>query len=143
MRFTEEWAYAHAHHLPTFPEDHKCRRIHGHLNIVTATFSVPNGPKGYAFDHSELDGVAARVLVHLDHRLINDVPGLEDGLAETQLAWLVDRFGSEVASLGATLVEMHLDEWSSGGNYRPVRHRKSWNRPGLLRRAWHRLRGRR
>jgi 6-pyruvoyltetrahydropterin/6-carboxytetrahydropterin synthase len=145
LRFTERFAYAHAHHLPTFPDGHKCRRVHGHLNEVTITIEVATGSNGYAFDHAELDKVGARVLGPLDHALINTVTGLEDGLAETQLAWLVPRFAAEAERLGGRLIAVDLDEWSSGGNYRLVKHRKSWalHRPGLLRRAWDRVRGRR
>lgn len=126
MKFTETYAYACAHHLPTFPEGHKCRRVHGHLCEVTITIEVSNGARGYAFDHADLDGIAKTILGPLDHHMINDVPGLEDGLAETQLAWLVHRWQKHVEPLGATLVECHLDELSSGGTFRAVKHRKSW-----------------
>ena len=126
MIFTETYAYTCAHHLPTFPDGHKCRRVHGHTCDVTITIQVSNGPTGYAFDHGELDKCAAAILAPLDHHLINDVPGLEDGLAETQLAWLVHRWQIHAFQLGGRLVECHLDEWSSGGTFRLVKHRKSW-----------------
>lgn len=125
--FEEKYAYAHAHDLPGFPDGHKCRRMHGHLNEVTIVLRVDDGPNGYAFDHSLIDGVAARILSSLDHRYINDVEGLEDGLAETQLAWLVAKFAPVLLDhLGAVLIEVHLDEWSSGSTFRKVKHRKSW-----------------
>jgi 6-pyruvoyltetrahydropterin/6-carboxytetrahydropterin synthase len=125
--FTETFAYAHAHHLPTFPDGHKCRSMHGHLSEVTITIDVDHAGRRYAFDHAEIDKMAARVLVKLCHHTINEVPGLEDGLAETQLGWLVERFALEVGMFaGAVLREVHLDEWSTGSTYRLVKHRKSW-----------------
>jgi 6-pyruvoyltetrahydropterin/6-carboxytetrahydropterin synthase len=124
--FTEQYCYTAAHHLPTFPEGHNCRRVHGHTYKVTISLAVDDGPEGYAFDHACLDNVAAAVLGPLDHATINDVEGLEDGLAETQLAWLVERFRGALAELDAELLEVHLDECSSGGRFRYVKHRKSW-----------------
>lgn len=125
--FTETFAYAHAHHLPTFPDGHKCREMHGHLTEVTITLDVDHSGRRYAFDHAEIDRMAARVLSKLDHKMINEVEGLADGLAETQLAWIVERFSMEVGMFaGAMLREVHLDEWSTGSTYRLVKHRKSW-----------------
>jgi 6-pyruvoyltetrahydropterin/6-carboxytetrahydropterin synthase len=126
MIMTETYSYAHAHHLPTFPADHKCRRVHGHISDVTITIEVENGEKGYAFDHALLDGVARDAIGPLDHQLINEIPGLEDGLAETQLAWIVAGLEIALAPLGATLTRVDLDEWSSGSTLRRVAHRKSW-----------------
>jgi 6-pyruvoyltetrahydropterin/6-carboxytetrahydropterin synthase len=131
--FTETFAYCHAHHLPTFPEGHKCRGMHGHLSEVTITMDVDHTGRRYAFDHAEIDLMAARVLVKLDHKTINEIEGLADGLAETQLAWLVERFSMEVGMLaGAVLREVHLDEWSTGSTYRLVKHRKSWHNPSAV-----------
>ncbi len=125
--FTETYAYVHAHHLPTFPDGHKCRAMHGHLSEVTITFDVDHAGRRYAFDHAEIDKVAACVLSKLDHKTINDIDGLADGLAETQLSWLVERFAAELGQFaGAMLREVHLDEWSTGSTYRLVKHRKSW-----------------
>jgi 6-pyruvoyltetrahydropterin/6-carboxytetrahydropterin synthase len=145
MNITETFAIAIAHHLPTFPAGHKCLNIHGHLIEITVTVKVDNGAKGYAFDHAELEEVAGDILGELDHRPLNGlsiacpncgttvktagVDGLDDGLAETLLAWLVERFGEAVRGrLGAELVEVHVDEWSSGRTFRLVKHRKSWVR---------------
>ena len=111
---------------PTFPDDHKCRRIHGHTCEVTISIRVDDGPEGYAFDHARLNDVARDVIGPLDHQLINDIPGLERGLAEDQVGWLVDRFARGLADLGGELVQLHHDEWSSGGVLRLVKHRKSW-----------------
>jgi len=143
--FTETYAYAHAHHLPTFPDGHKCREVHGHLTEVTITFDVDHSGRRYAFDHAEIDRMAARVLSKLDHVTVNNVNAtpstceacgtvsyaddgpLFDGLAETQLDWLAEQFKRELGMVaGAMLREVHLDEWSTGSTFRLVKHRKSW-----------------
>jgi 6-pyruvoyl-tetrahydropterin synthase len=132
MRYTETYSYAHAHHLPTFPEGHKCRRVHGHVNDVTITWEVDLPPGGYAFDHALLDKVATLVIGPLDHALVNDVhPSLADGLAESQLMYIVRGMLTTAQAIipsaaNARLIEVQLDEWSTGGSLRKVAHRKSW-----------------
>ena len=132
MRYTETYSYAHAHYLPTFPEGHKCRLVHGHINDVMITWEVVLGSEGYAFDHALLHEVATAVIGPLDHTLINTVhPSLADGLAESQLLYIVrglhrvahDHLPPESIP---RLIEVHLDEWSTGGRLQRVAHRKSW-----------------
>jgi 6-pyruvoyltetrahydropterin/6-carboxytetrahydropterin synthase len=127
IEFVETYAYSMAHTLPTFPDGHKCRRVHGHTNEVTIVVRAGEGPGGYWLDHARLGDVAQAVIGLLDHRYINDIPGLEDGLAETQLTWIVRGFKNQIEKIGGELIEVHLDEWSScSPALRKVRHRKSW-----------------
>lgn len=125
MLMIEEYAFAFAHRLLTFPEGHKCREIHGHTATVTIHVAVNDGP-GYAFDHAALDDIAKVVLTPLDHHMINEVPGLEDGLAESMLAWLVREFAPLLTLIGGRLVRLDLVELSSGRNFRLTKHQKTW-----------------
>ena len=81
-----------------------------------------------AFDRAELDAVADRVLAPLRYKVINEVPGLEDGLAETQLRWLVDAFSRALFELGAVLVGAELVEMAAVRN-RLVHHGLLWRHP--------------
>lgn len=74
-RFTFEAA----HFLPHLPEDHKCRRVHGHSFRVEAA--------------AETDGLPAMLqAIHgrLDHGCLNDVPGLENPTSENLSRWIWD-----------------------------------------------------
>lgn len=124
----ETFAFAASHSLPTFPVGHKCRRTHGHLWRVTVVVEVEVGDAGYAFDHADLEQVAKETIGQLDHRNLNDIHGLERGLAEDVLVWLVDRVAKDVAVRGGVLVEVELAEGSSGGALREVWHVKKWSR---------------
>lgn len=67
-----------AHFLPTLPTTHKCRRIHGHSFRVALKSA----------DASKLAGPLAEVYEHLDHRLLNELPGLENPTSEMLGQWL-------------------------------------------------------
>lgn len=129
MIMQETFAFCASHTLPTFPEGHKCRRCHGHLWRVTIGVRVDVGERGYAFDHADLDLVALETVKPLDHAHLNDIPGLERGLAEDVLAWLVPRVAASVAARRGELVALDLHEGSSGATLREVWHTKSWQGP--------------
>jgi len=124
--FRETYTVVYAHSLPSFPEGHKCRAVHGHTANITLDVEADAGENGYAFDHAELDVAVAPALRRIDHHYINDIPGLEDGLAESLLAWLVERFKRSVAPLHGKLTRVELHELSSGSTFRLVDHVKIW-----------------
>lgn len=74
-----------------FLEGHKCRRVHGYTWDVALDVEVAHGddPHGYVFDHAVLRRVAWDVIGQLDHHLLNEIEGLERGIAEDVLSWLV------------------------------------------------------
>jgi len=68
------------------------RRIHGHSFVVTvATASdAPRGP-GWVMDLGVFEAALKSILAELDHRMLNDVPGLESPTLENLLVWLDTR----------------------------------------------------
>ncbi len=81
-----------AHWLPTFPDGHKCRRMHGHsfkVDIVVEGDVDPH--KGYLLDFGEIKAALAPIHDALDHRLLNDIAGLENPTAELLAKWIWDR----------------------------------------------------
>jgi 6-pyruvoyltetrahydropterin/6-carboxytetrahydropterin synthase len=74
-----------AHRLPNLPDTHKCRRLHGH------SFHVEVGAE-------PLDGLETRLSAlyeALDHRNLNEIPGLENATSENLCAWIWRRLTSE------------------------------------------------
>ena len=126
MIMQETFAFSASHTLPTFHDGHKCRACHGHLWRVTIEIRVDTGEQGYAFDHADLDLVALEAIKPLDHKHLNDIAGLERGLAEDVLAWLVPRVGAAVERRGGSLLGLDLSEGSSGATLREVWHIKRW-----------------
>jgi 6-pyruvoyltetrahydropterin/6-carboxytetrahydropterin synthase len=68
-----------AHFLPTLPDLHKCRRIHGH-SFRVAVNSVNAG---------WLAEPVREIYESLDHRLLNEIAGLQNPTSELLAQWLL------------------------------------------------------
>lgn len=81
-----------AHWLPTFPEGHKCRRLHGHSFKVDLVISGEVDPaKGYLQDFGEIKAATDPIRQRLDHYCLNDIEGLDNPTAEQLAKWIYDR----------------------------------------------------
>ena len=71
---SRSFSFAGAHHLPSLPEGHKCRRNHGHTWTVTVSFSSISlaGP-GWVTDWADLAPLGEFIATELDHRDLTDV----------------------------------------------------------------------
>jgi 6-pyruvoyltetrahydropterin/6-carboxytetrahydropterin synthase len=92
MSLTKTIHFEAAHWLPTFPEGHKCRRMHGHSFVVDVVVEgeVDEG-RGYLMDFGEIKKAVAPIEDRLDHRLLNEIEGLENPTAELLARWIYDR----------------------------------------------------
>ncbi|MEX0887642.1 MAG: 6-carboxytetrahydropterin synthase QueD [Phycisphaeraceae bacterium] len=94
-----------AHWLPTFPEGHKCRRLHGHsFKIDVVVEGEVDADKGYLLDFGELKAALAPIHDALDHRLLNDIEGLENPTAELLARWIWDRLAPALPLLSVVRV---------------------------------------
>jgi 6-pyruvoyltetrahydropterin/6-carboxytetrahydropterin synthase len=64
---------AAAHHLPSLPEGHKCRRPHGHNYEVTVVLCGGLDTHEMVLDYGGLDPFIAYVMDHYDHRDLNEL----------------------------------------------------------------------
>jgi 6-pyruvoyltetrahydropterin/6-carboxytetrahydropterin synthase len=89
----KRFTFEAAHWLPKVPEDHKCRRMHGHSFRVVVTVRGELDPEmGWVVDFAELDKAWKPLHDLLDHRLLNEVEGLENPTSENLAAWILERF---------------------------------------------------
>lgn len=80
-----------AHRLPNVPEGHKCARLHGHSFAVEVHVEGPVDPRlGWVMDFADIKAAFAPVFDRLDHRCLNEVPGLENPTSENLARWIWD-----------------------------------------------------
>jgi 6-pyruvoyltetrahydropterin/6-carboxytetrahydropterin synthase len=80
-----------AHHLPHLPDGHRCKRLHGHNYRVEVVVRGRLDSRGFVKDFAEIDAEVAPLIAQVDHRLLNEVAGLENPTAEIIAAWFLQR----------------------------------------------------
>ena len=92
VSLTKNFTFEAAHWLPCFPEDHKCRRMHGHSFKVDVVVEGDVDPaQGYLIDFADIKAAIKPVEERLDHYLLNEIPGLENPTAEILSKWIYDQ----------------------------------------------------
>lgn len=78
-----------AHLLPRLPENHKCRRLHGHSFQVEIVVRGACDPElGWLMDYADIKAAFQPIWERLDHHYLNEVPGLENPTSENIAAWI-------------------------------------------------------
>ncbi len=94
MRATliKSFKFEAAHHIPTFPVGHPCSRMHGHSYKIEVVVSGEVDPaKGYLIDFGDIKRAYKPIEDQLDHRVLNEIPGLEIPTSEMLAKWIYDR----------------------------------------------------
>ena len=83
MEIFKTFTLESAHRLPNVPEGHKCARVHGHSFRVELHVSGPVDSRfGWVMDFAGIKQAFEPLFQRLDHRYLNDVPGLENPTSE-------------------------------------------------------------
>jgi 6-pyruvoyltetrahydropterin/6-carboxytetrahydropterin synthase len=107
VRLSKTFTFEAAHFLPSFPEGHKCRRMHGHsfrVDVIVAG-EVPEG-EHHLVDYGDIKQAIAPVRSRLDHFCLNEVEGLENPTSEVLARWIFSRLAPQPPQL----TEVHVHE---------------------------------
>ena len=92
MEIYKEFSFDSAHFLPFVPQGHKCHNMHGHTyRLKVFIKGKPDTHLGWIMDFKELKDILGGVIEQLDHKLINDIKGLENPTAELITVWIWDQ----------------------------------------------------
>jgi 6-pyruvoyltetrahydropterin/6-carboxytetrahydropterin synthase len=120
VEIVKEFAFDAAHFLPTAAEGHPYRRMHGHsFSAEVALAGTPDPAAGWLVDFAVIEAALAALRDRLDHRLLNDIPGLAVPTLETLAAWIYGELEAKLPGLARVTVRRP----SSGESctYRPER----------------------
>ena len=105
VRLSKSFHFEAAHDLPTFPDGHKCRRLHGHSFRFEVVVEGDVDPaKGYLIDYGDIKRAAEPLVKRLDHYYLNEIEGLSNPTSEVLAVWLWDRLKPALPLLSAVIV---------------------------------------
>src|ERR1700712_3389468 len=89
VRLSKTFHFEAAHDLPTFPDGHKCRRLHGHSFRFDVIVEGDVDPaRGYLIDYGDIKQIVSPLVDPLHHHPLNDIAGLENPTSEMIAVYL-------------------------------------------------------
>ena len=80
--------------------------MHGHSFRVEVAVEGPLDPaRGYLMDYGDIKKLLAPLEAELDHRVLNEVPGLENPTSEMIAKWIWDRLKPVMPLLTEVIVQ--------------------------------------
>ncbi|MDF1694371.1 MAG: 6-carboxytetrahydropterin synthase QueD [Saprospiraceae bacterium] len=101
-----------AHFLPLVPDGHKCKGIHGHTYRMTLEFEGEiDAEMGWLIDFAEIKKTVNPLIEAVDHKLLNDIEGLENPTCEMIAKWFWDKISPQLPQLSKVI----LNETTTSG----------------------------
>jgi 6-pyruvoyltetrahydropterin/6-carboxytetrahydropterin synthase len=104
LEITKDFTFEAAHYFEHEAKDHPFARLHGHSFAGSVTLAGEPNDKGWIKDTWKIEQIVAKVIDQLDHRLLNEVAGLDKPSLENICAWLFDRLEADLPGLVAVEV---------------------------------------
>ncbi len=116
MEIFKEFRIEAAHRLPNVPDGHKCSRLHGHsFRIAVHVTGEVGADTGWVRDFADVAAAFGPLFDQLDHRYLNEVPGLENPTSEHLARWVWERLEGPLPGLSRIVVH---ETCTSGCEYR-------------------------
>lgn len=88
-RIAKRFTFDAAHFLPGLSPDHPCSRMHGHTYEVELQLVGPTDERGFVVDYADIAQAWRFVHEQIDHRTLNEVPGLDRPTTEVLATWII------------------------------------------------------
>ena len=94
-----------AHRFTHFPEGHPNRAVHGHsFQVEVAIAGEPRAETGFIADFGEIERQCGEIRAQLDHRMLNDIAGLERPSLENLARWIWSALATNLPGLARVTV---------------------------------------
>ena len=105
MEIACRFGFDAAHHFDHFPDGHPNRNVHGHsFQVEVAVRGKPDPTTGFVLDFERLQSACRAVGARLDHRMLNEVAGLEQPSLEHLALWIARALRQEFPALSRVTV---------------------------------------
>jgi len=102
FRVSKATTFEAAHYLGHKPEGHPYKHVHGHsfrLEITVAGTVQPGAE--WVQDFGDITSALEAVAARLDHKLLNEIPGLETPTLERICLWVAEALKPSLPNLAA------------------------------------------
>lgn len=105
MEIAYRFGFDAAHRFETYPSGHPYHGVHGHsFQVEVAIRGAPQRESGFVADFGELEKACAGIRAALDHRMLNEIAGLEKPSLESLTLWIWDRLSPQFPGLARVTV---------------------------------------
>ena len=105
MEIAYRFGFDAAHHFDHFPAGHPNRTVHGHsFQVEVAIEGEPDPSTGFIADFGDVEAACAEVRRALDHKMLNDVAGLQQPSLENLARYIWKSLQPRLAALSRVTV---------------------------------------
>ena len=106
MIIFKQFTFDSAHSLPNVPDGHKCKGVHGHTyHLKLFVEGELQKDLEWVMDFTDIKDAVVPVIKEIDHKFMNDLPGLGNPTCENIARWLWDKIKPRLAQM--TRIELN------------------------------------
>ena len=117
MELRYRFGFDAAHRFDGYPEGHPYRGVHGHsFQVEIAIGGNADPATGFIADFADIERACSEVRAQLDHRMLNELPGLERPSLENLSVWIWSKLAPKFRQLA--FVTVRRDSLGQSCTYR-------------------------